>query len=292
MIETVALCIVLGLSLLVVARVVGKIVSHPDGWRPGLLTFGLRAYCAIFFRVKVRHVSTVPGEGAALVVANHRSPVDPLLMHAAASFQPDGSRQRIVEWLTAKEYCSLPGPIGWITRVARSIPVDREGNDMASVKEAMRRLKEGRIVGIFPEGRINTGEGLLPFNPGLAFLATRGGVPVIPAYIDEAPGGADLNGMVQPFLTRTTAHVRFGPPLDYSHLKRPTAQQREQITCEIREAIIALMPPDKQLLARRRDLIEQAVAKRRLRAKERAQVASRLPVAEANGHAADLVVSP
>ena len=256
--ETVAFLTLVVLAAVPAAWLAYRILSHPNTWRQGFLTVALRAFCATMFRQHVRHVSTVPSEGGALVVANHRSPTDPLIMHAAASFQREGSWQRVVEWITAREYVEIGGPIGWICRAAFSIPVDRGGNDMAAVKEAMKRLKAGRVIGIFPEGKINVGEGLLPFNPGLSFLATRGGVPVIPAFIEDAPGGPAMKSMVQPFLTPTTARVRFGEPIDYSHIRRPTAKQRDEITDEIREAIIALMPPSKQRQTRVRDLAEKA----------------------------------
>ena len=242
-VDAAAIAVLLTFAAAIVGVVVWRIVSHPDGWRPGLLTVGLRGYTALFFRQHVAHESTVPGSGGALVVANHRSPTDPLIMHAAASFQAEGRRHRIVEWLTAREYSEVSGPIGWICRVARSIPVDRGGNDMTAVKAAMRRLKDGHIVGIFPEGKINTGRGLLEFNPGLAFIATRAQVPVVPCYIDGAPGGSS---MVEPFLTPARVRVRFGEPLDFSHLRRPTAKQREEITLAIRRAIEALMPEDER----------------------------------------------
>ena len=241
--ELLAVAVLAAVAAAVAGVVAYRIVSHPDGWRPGLLTFGLRGYTATMFGQQVAHQSTVPAEGAALVVANHRSPVDPLVMHAAASFQHEGRGERIIEWITAREYAEVGGPVGWICRVARSIPVDRGGNDMAAVKEALKRLKEGRIVGIFPEGKINTGDGLLAFNPGLAFIATRAKVPVIPAYIHDAPGG---RSMVEPFLTPSDSHIVFGEPLDFSDFRRPTAKQREEITARIREAVLELMPPDRR----------------------------------------------
>ena len=242
-VEWLAIGVLVAIAGVIAWLVLRRIVRHPDGWRPGLLTFGLRGYCAAMFGQHVRHASTVPAKGAALVVANHRSPVDPLLMHAAASFQAEGRSERIIEWLTAREYAKIGGPVGWICDVARSIPVDRGGNDMAAVKEAMKRLKNGHVVGIFPEGKINTGSGLLEFNPGLAFIAARSRVPVIPAYIDDAPAGSS---MVEPFVTPTRSRVTFGEPLDFTHIKRPTAVQRIEITQQIRDAILALMPPEKR----------------------------------------------
>jgi 1-acyl-sn-glycerol-3-phosphate acyltransferase len=86
---------------------------------------------------------------------------------------------------------------------------------MEATKVALRRMRAGYTVGIFPEGRINFGPGLLPTNPGVACLALNAGRPVIPAYIHGAPQ-VESKSMVAPFLTRSRVRVDFGPPVDLS----------------------------------------------------------------------------
>ena len=71
----------------------------------------------------------------------------------------------------------------------RAIPVDRDGEDMEATKVALRRMRAGCTVGIFPEGRINFGPGLLPPNPGVAWLALKAGRPVIPALHPRCAAG-------------------------------------------------------------------------------------------------------
>ena len=68
-------------------------------------------------------------------------------------------------------------------RSLRCIPVDRAaGADLTFFHEALRRLRAGRCVAIFPEGALNPTETLLPFKQGAALLALQAGVPVIPVY--------------------------------------------------------------------------------------------------------------
>ena len=131
-------------------------------------------------------------EGLILLSGGPDGPVDPLFIFASNFFRREGYVPRVVEFMTASEYCELPGFLGWIVKHMRVIPVARTGSDMEAAKEALRRLKQGRIVGVFPEGRLNTGDGLLAGNPGIAWLALRGGVPVYPVFIHNAPraGGA------------------------------------------------------------------------------------------------------
>ncbi len=113
----------------------------------------------------------------------------------------------------AKEYYDKPGVIGWISRAMKSIPVERDGRDMAPTREALRRLERGDLIGIFPEGGINTGDGLRAANPGIAFLALKANVPIIPVYIHGAP---QTGNMTAPFYTPSRIRVTYGTPIDLS----------------------------------------------------------------------------
>jgi len=87
-------------------------------------------------------------------------------------------------------------------RSLRGVPVDRAaGADLSFFHEALRRLRAGRCVAIFPEGALNPTETLLPFKQGAALLALQAGVPVIPVY---------SAGNYQPF---QRLQLRFGAPI-------------------------------------------------------------------------------
>ncbi|OAI56645.1 hypothetical protein AYO47_02045 [Planctomyces sp. SCGC AG-212-M04] len=183
-------------------------------WKTWILAAIAKTYSGLFFNQRFHQHSPIPS-GGALVLVNHRSPVDPLFIFAAAARDPVHGRLTVVEFLTATEYTQIPGVIGFICKYMRAIPVDRDGEDMEGAKVALRRMRAGFTVGIFPEGRINFGEGLLRPNPGVAWLALKAGCPVIPAYIQGAPQCASKS-MVAPFLIRKKVHVEFGPPVDLS----------------------------------------------------------------------------
>ena len=187
-------------------------------WKTWMLAVIAKTYSGLFFNQRFHQHSPIPS-GGALVLVNHRSPVDPLFIFAAAARDPVHGGLMVVEFLTATEYTRIPGAIGFICKYMRAIPVDRDGEDMEATKVALRRMRAGSTVGIFPEGRINFGSGLLPPNPGVAWLALKAGRPVIPAYIHGAPQVASKS-MVAPFLTRTRARVDFGPPVDLSAYDR------------------------------------------------------------------------
>jgi 1-acyl-sn-glycerol-3-phosphate acyltransferase len=95
----------------------------------------------------------------------------------------------------------------------RTILVDRHGRDMGPVREALQRLKQGDLIGIFPEGRINSGETLLEADTGVAWLALRAQVPVCPVYLHGTPRGRN---MVEPFVRGSRVKVIYGDPVDLS----------------------------------------------------------------------------
>ena len=155
----------------------------------------------------------IPAEGPALIIANHRSPADPMFVWMNNERSRRSRQVRCYDFLMASEYANIPG-ISWLTTTLNAILVDRDGQDMAPTREAIRRLKNGRVVALFPEGGINLGTDLREPNPGVAFLALKAKVPVYPIYIHDAPQDGD--SMVGPFLKRCRVRVTYGEPIDLS----------------------------------------------------------------------------
>ncbi len=145
-----------------------------------------------------------PGQGA-VIVCNHHGPIDPSFVALAAD--------RLVHWMVAREYCQH-GVVGWFMRTCEVIPVGRGGIDTAATKQAIRYAQNGDLVGVFPEGRINTTEQtLLPGRPGAAMIALRARVPVIPCYLTGSPNdGTTLGCLKMPARVR----LRIGRPIDLS----------------------------------------------------------------------------
>ncbi len=116
--------------------------------------------------------------GAFLLVSNHISHFDgPILTMTAPG---------AIDWLTAAEFFR-PGGLGIWMRKSGGLPVPRGVNALRAVREAIRRLRRGRVLGIFPEGGLRAGarsvlEGA-PTLRGAAWLARRERVPVVPCVI-------------------------------------------------------------------------------------------------------------
>jgi 1-acyl-sn-glycerol-3-phosphate acyltransferase len=228
-----AACATLVTYLAVAGAVVLRTAWRCDrDWRLWLLHVISRFYTPLVFRQRIRQRCPFPVDGGALIIVNHRSPVDPILVFSGSPLKADGYRVRRPEFLTASEYCTFGGFRGFVTRTMQVIPVDRNGRDMGPVKEALRRLKSGRLIGIFPEGRINEGgdgRRLLPGNPGVAWLALHSRLPVYPVFIHDAPQGDSL---VEPFHTFTRVRLTYGPAVDLSawHGRRITQELLQEVT--------------------------------------------------------------
>lgn len=164
-----------------------------------------RIYVKIWFRWSSNGPAPLPEQGGAIIVANHTSPLDPHALQCGTD--------RLIVFLVAREYYEIGG-LNAIFRLLRYIPVNRTGRDITATKGALRALEHGEVLGIFPEGRINpTGEGLMDPQPGVAMIALRRRVPVLPAFIVGTPRGTS---MVRSFIQRSKIHVIYGQPIDLS----------------------------------------------------------------------------
>jgi 1-acyl-sn-glycerol-3-phosphate acyltransferase len=153
----------------------------------------------------VNGVLPIPADQGAVVVCNHRSSLDPSFIEIATN--------RVVHWMVAKEYFGH-WAMGRFLRLAEAIPVNRAGQDTQAIKMAIRCAQNGGIVGIFPEGKVNTTNRLLlPGRPGAAMVALKARVPVVPCYIQGSPyDGTPLGCLLMPAKVK----VRFGRPMDLS----------------------------------------------------------------------------
>ncbi len=164
-----------------------------------------KAFCrtltTLYHDLKVLAPCEIPLESGGILVSNHTSSLDPILLQASCP--------RLITWMMAKEYYPLFG-LKWFFDIIDPILVERSGRDMSATRMALRALKEGRLIGLFPEGRIEHDGVMLEFQTGVALLASRAGVPVYPAYLD---GSQRRKEMIESLLTPHYCSVAYGPPV-------------------------------------------------------------------------------
>ncbi len=170
---------------------------------PLSLAYGFDVLVArLLWRAQVSDRLPIPPDMGAVLVANHRTSADPFVIQPAV--------RRVIHWMVAKEYYRRP-ILGRLLWFFGAIPTSRSGIDTASVRTAMRLVSDGKLVGMFPEGRINrSSDLLLPSHSGAALVALRARVPIVPCYVEGMPYTDTVLG---PFFTPARVRVKIGQPL-------------------------------------------------------------------------------
>jgi 1-acyl-sn-glycerol-3-phosphate acyltransferase len=164
-------------------------------WRNRIAYSGNLLFARLYHQSELLSPPRLPRRGPAILVSNHVSGLDPLLLQSAC--------RRLITWMMAREYYDIK-PLRWFFKQLEAIPVERSGRDVAATRLALRALADGRVLGIFPEGRIETDHELLPFQTGVALMAIKTGVPVYPAYLD----GSQRSSTSKEALEEATEKIR------------------------------------------------------------------------------------
>ncbi|MBC2681454.1 lysophospholipid acyltransferase family protein [Corynebacterium anserum] len=127
--------------------------------------------------VFIKHAERIPQDGPAMIAMNHTGYWDFVYGGIPAAFNGG----RLVRYMAKKEIFDTP-VAGQIMRSLKHIPVDREAG-AESAREAVRRLKQGQLVGIFPEATISRSFEIKELREGAARIAYEGGVPLIPLIL-------------------------------------------------------------------------------------------------------------
>lgn len=128
----------------------------------------------IYFRFRVTGRDRIPSRGALLVVANHSSFLDPIILGSAFP-------RRIRFFVLRRMYELMR--VCWFYVGMGTIPVGGKRGDRNAIRSALRILGRGKVIGIFPEGS-RSGDGNLGMGKlGSAYLAAKSNVPIVPAYI-------------------------------------------------------------------------------------------------------------
>ena len=189
----------------------------------------VHAACRAYFRLQLRGTPNIPREGPLLIVPNHQTFADPPLVTIPV--------RRPVYYMAWSRLFDIP-VFSKLIRLLRAFPVDIESRDSRATREALRLLKAGAALMIFPEGERTRDGGVQPFKPGAFRLAVSLEVPVLPVTIaggDRAwPPGKVLP---RPRRITITYHpvLRAGPARD----SREAAQDLAERT---RAAILSAMP--------------------------------------------------
>lgn len=184
-------------------------------------------------RYEVQGSGHIPSEGGLIIAVNHLSRLDPPALFAVIE-RDDLSA------LVADKYKSHP-IIRPVVNFVKGIWIHREETDFHALRQATEYLQNGGILGIAPEGTRSTSRGLMAAKTGVAYLADKAGVPVVPVAII----GTDEILQAWGKLRRPKVVLRIGEPFRLPPLERKTrAAQLQENTDEIMLRIAAMLPEE------------------------------------------------
>lgn len=163
------------------------------------------ALARVLFHLSVIGREHVPRAGPAVVVANHQSWIDPILLALALPRKP--------AFLAMEELWRMPVVSFVLRRYPLAIPIRRGVVDAAALRRSIDVLRQGALLIVFPEGGISPDGRLQPFQRGAAMLAARSGAPIVPVALAGTREALPLGRIVprpRPVTIRigTPFHVR------------------------------------------------------------------------------------
>ncbi|MFO0774248.1 MAG: acyl-[ACP]--phospholipid O-acyltransferase [Nitrospiraceae bacterium] len=177
------------------------------------------------YRVRVLHPERVPATGGALLIPNHVSFIDAVLLITCI--------ERPVRFLVDTQYFEIP----WLRpfmRLAQAIPIAASASPrvlLRALRDAGEALDRGELVCIFPEGQITRTGGLLPFRRGFARIVKNRTTPIVPIHLDRI-WGSIFSFVGGRFLTKWPQRIPYPITISFGEPMPPTAS-----VGEIRSAI-------------------------------------------------------
>ena len=178
----------------------------------------------LWFRLRKFGRENIPKEGPAILVCNHLRMMDTACIIA---FSP-----RKVCFMAKKELFENPFLRAVLTSID-TFPISRGEADLSGIRTALRILKDGGLLCIFPEGTRNKArkEPLLPLQEGVAMISLRAKAPIVPMWVD---GG---------YAPWSRCVIGAGKPMDlgeYEGLRRVDAAAMKRLTAKMREDMLAV----------------------------------------------------
>lgn len=185
----------------------------------------------IYFRLHITGRENIPKEGGVIIASNHLSYLDiPLLGYSIG---------RRADYMGKRELFNIP-IISSLFRTLGGFPIDRDKLDRTALKDAVKRLKSGRVIVVYPEGTRSQDGRLQPGKPGVGIIVRMSGAKVVPAAIQGTDRAMPIGAW---FIRPAKVTVKFGKPLDFNNLAKSGNEKEgvEMITKTIMENISTLL---------------------------------------------------
>jgi 1-acyl-sn-glycerol-3-phosphate acyltransferase len=176
----------------------------------------VRGFARLFFHLQVSGQDHIPRTGGVLIAANHASYLDIPILGCALP--------RRASFIGRMDL--FAGIVGSILRYLGWIPIRRGQVDRKAFDEAVRRLKAGQLVVIYPEGSRSQDGRLQLAKPGVGMMAAAAGCPVVPALLD---GTYDALPPDAKWIRFRPIRVAFGKAMDFSAVPKTDSEDRNKL---------------------------------------------------------------
>lgn len=196
----------------------------------------LYALITLFFRpwvcrLHIEGSENVPAEGAAIIACNHPGELDVVVLGY--------SSPRQIYFMAKEELFHIhPFLTWWLHRVG-AFPVRRGRQDVQAVTKSIEIVKQGKVLGMFPEGTRDRDRGLTRGRTGAVRIALEVGAPIVPAAV---VGVSRLNREWRNPLRRPMVTVRFGEPIHLPDVGKANAETFQAYTDTVMFAIAEMLP--------------------------------------------------
>jgi 1-acyl-sn-glycerol-3-phosphate acyltransferase len=203
----------------------------------------------LLFALKVQGRENIPRRGGALIVSNHQSNLDPVVMAAFL--------ERPLNFVGKSE---LFGNriAAWFMRWLNAFPIRQGKGDVGALKETIHRLREGHMLNIFPEGSRSPDGEIHAFQRGVALIIRRTKAPVIPAVIVGSYKAWPIHRCIW---RASPIRVKFGRPMNLDGL-----ESDEEITAAIETEVRRMFAEIERRPAEKREIESGKILNGRKRA--------------------------
>ncbi|MHC4213388.1 MAG: AMP-binding protein, partial [Planctomycetota bacterium] len=190
----------------------------------------------LLYRIRIKGLENVPAEGGALLICNHVSWVDGLLLNA--------TQQRHIRFLVYRDYYNK-WPLRWLFKLGKYVPISAEDSPkqlIRAFRKARAALDAGELVCVFAEGAMTRTGVMLGFRGGFERIVKDSDYPIIPIYLGGVWGsifsyyyGKPLSTLPKKFPYPVT--INFGEPMPTDTTAEQIRQQVAELSCEHYETL-------------------------------------------------------
>lgn len=168
-----------------------------------------RPLAYLLFNLEVYGCENIPARGGVLIVSNHQSYLDPILLPLRL--------KRPLNYIAKSELFGNRFCAWFLRSILNAFPVRQGHGDVRAVKETIQRLKEGHVMNIYPEGARTADGEIASLQRGVGLIVERAQVAIVPAVI---VGAFDAWPLQRRFFRCRPIRIAFGPPLDLAGRQR------------------------------------------------------------------------